>query len=1267
MLKFDLSAIPASSQIISADLNLWLSSVSNDLPINVDVYELSSSWTESGASWNKRNESTAWTNKGGDYKNTLLSTTGLSNLLDLSTNIKWKIPKDVVQKWIENPSTNHGFLLKSSDETKATYKKFISGDHPEFSSTSYSPMLVVSYYPISRLGFEDYWTYDYHPLTGGISATNLTTGNNIIQFNDFSFGSRGGTEIDFTRTYNSKSFEESPFGFGWTFTGNESIIDSPQDGEVIYTDADGTSHTFTYDQTSQSYQSPKGKYLTLKKQPKSYELFDKYGNKSVFEVAETWMDSNKRSISKARINYSEDKLGNRITYHYNDKDQLEGMTDPSGRSIHFSYNGNNRIISASFENWKLNYRYNSKNQLTYVDEYELDGTIKTTQFVYNSDGTLLIDVIDPNQRKTTFTYENSFLTKVQEPSGEGVNQDPATRPGTTYSYDIGQYLSTVTDPNGNTTTYRSNGDYVITKETDPKNLSTEYKVDANYNPIEVIDPAGHSTFMAYDEKGNLQKTVDPEGNVETFTYDSLSNILTSTDTRGNVTTNHYDAKGLLVSTTDAKEKVTSYTYDEFGNLTSTLYPNGATETYGYDQNGNYIKTVKMDGNTVTTTMDQMGNILDYTDSKEFTTHFEYNHRNQLTKVKDQISETNVQYDDAGNLIEISHPNNGVERFEYNGKNLLTKATDTLNHSAIYNYDLNGNLLSQKLPTGMVLSHKYDELDQLSETFINGKKLWGYTYDQNGNLKSVTDKNGTVKTYLYLTNDLVQSITKGVTTLQYGYSGTDYVNALRFVSGTQSVDYQFKPNALNQLESINRNGAQIASFHYNSLGVVDSITRSNNVSTQMKFDQTNRLEEYSTIDNNGAPIDHFTYQYDQNKNISSILSDNSQVNYEYDERNQLTKEILADGKNITYEYDKQGNRTKKSVNNGNSPTVTNYTYNSENQLIQVNEQSYEYDLNGNLLADGTFNYRYDEQGQLIEVKNKDGVLASYSYDEDGKRIKKTTADGTINYHYDGDQLLFETDDANNITAEYSWDDEGNPITLAKNGKVYYYLINGQGDVTKLTDQNGNVVANYEYDVWGNVKKQSGNLADENPIRYAGYYFDKETDHYYLLSRYYNPDTGTFLSNDEYPGEMDQPLTLNGYIYANNNPLIFHDPDGYAAKQNKAQLIGPGSWGSPRAGGGGGTKSSSKIIKFKNFNNHYKKHVTKQKEFKTKISKKQYYNKALDLATRKADGKDVFRKKLSKGREASYRKSTNEVVITHNGREIGTFFRPSNGKRYYDKLK
>ena len=44
-----------------------------------------------------------------------------------------------------------------------------------------------------------------------------------------------------------------------------------------------------------------------------------------------------------------------------------------------------------------------------------------------------------------------------------------------------------------------------------------------------------------------------------------------------------------------------------------------------------------------------------------------------------------------------------------------------------------------------------------------------------------------------------------------------------------------------------------------------------------------------FDNNGAPIDHFTYQYDQIKNISSILSDNSQVNYEYDERNQLTKE------------------------------------------------------------------------------------------------------------------------------------------------------------------------------------------------------------------------------------------------------------------------------------------------------------------------------------------------------------------------------------------
>nr|WP_232515776.1 RHS repeat-associated core domain-containing protein [Aeribacillus pallidus] len=61
------------------------------------------------------------------------------------------------------------------------------------------------------------------------------------------------------------------------------------------------------------------------------------------------------------------------------------------------------------------------------------------------------------------------------------------------------------------------------------------------------------------------------------------------------------------------------------------------------------------------------------------------------------------------------------------------------------------------------------------------------------------------------------------------------------------------------------------------------------------------------------------------------------------------------------------------------------------------------------------------------------------------------------------------------------------------------------------------ARYQYDAWGNLLSQSGSLADENPYRYAGYQYDRETGLYYLIARYYHPERGVFLSMDPDPGD------------------------------------------------------------------------------------------------------------------------------------------------------
>ena len=111
------------------------------------------------------------------------------------------------------------------------------------------------------------------------------------------------------------------------------------------------------------------------------------------------------------------------------------------------------------------------------------------------------------------------------------------------------------------------------------------------------------------------------------------------------------------------------------------------------------------------------------------------------------------------------------------------------------------------------------------------------------------------------------------------------------------------------------------------------------------------------------------------------------------------------------------------------------------------------------------------------------------------------------------------------------------------KTYYYVLNLQGDVVKLIDQDGAVAASYEYDAWGNILSQSGSMADRNPLRYRGYYYDVETGFYYLQSRYYDPATRRFINADVYAStDSGDAVSCNMFAYCNNNPVLLEDHNG-----------------------------------------------------------------------------------------------------------------------------
>ena len=97
--------------------------------------------------------------------------------------------------------------------------------------------------------------------------------------------------------------------------------------------------------------------------------------------------------------------------------------------------------------------------------------------------------------------------------------------------------------------------------------------------------------------------------------------------------------------------------------------------------------------------------------------------------------------------------------------------------------------------------------------------------------------------------------------------------------------------------------------------------------------------------------------------------------------------------------------------------------------------------------------------------------------------------------------------------------------------------------QLLNQSGEVTKTYEYDSFGN--EVNPDKDDDNPFRYSGEYYDKETESIYLRARYYQPSVGRFLTRDTYTGEDDDPLSLNLYTYCGNDGVNNVDPSGHDA--------------------------------------------------------------------------------------------------------------------------
>ena len=217
------------------------------------------------------------------------------------------------------------------------------------------------------------------------------------------------------------------------------------------------------------------------------------------------------------------------------------------------------------------------------------------------------------------------------------------------------------------------------------------------------------------------------------------------------------------------------------------------------------------------------------------------------------------------------------------------------------------------------------------------------------------------------------------------------------------------------------------------------------------------------------------------------------------------------------------------------------------------------VTGKLQSDVTIPPQPTDPGEIMSGGEGEPVEADAPAEDETVSPQGTHVTGTQTVTHEyltlNGKVARETIRTNNtLTAvlDFVYDESGKPFALkySTNGtsfQTYYYVLNLQGDVVKLIHYipgfEYESVATYEYDAWGNILSSSGKLAEINPLRYRGYYYDSETGFYYLQSRYYDPENHRFINADSYAStDSSDAIACNMFAYCGNNPVLNLDPTG-----------------------------------------------------------------------------------------------------------------------------
>jgi large repetitive protein len=745
------------------------------------------------------------------------------------------------------------------------------------------------------------------------------------------------------------------------------------------------------------------------------------------------------------------------TKYYADGD-IASVTNPLGEVTVYTYDNIGRVLTKT---------------VTY------GSTSAVTSYTYDGDGRIVTETDPATMDAVTGATHIEVTTSSYDPDGD-LTQSVVSDAGTG-------------DDAPRTTTTGYNACDQITSVTDPDGNKTSYTYDAYGNKATVSDPLGNVTDYTYDADGDLLTTV-----LENYTGDPvvpLAPVNLTLESRA------YDPAGRLASVTDAMGRVTSYTYTDNGLTASVTVSEGSSSTQTvrsqYDAAGNLLKQWTNAGVTETDyTYDAAGRVLTKVldpNAIDQVTTYTYTAddkvANQTVTAGGASVVTADTYDAGGNVLSQAVSGDGTTRtttWVRDARGLAISMTNPLNQTTSYVYDTAGRLTQTTLPA--VTGETYST-STMSDTAVTAYPVSLIGYDAFGEKNETEDADGVVTTYAYDADGNVVMITGAAYTP---------VGSSTPITPVETRTYDADGRLATDVSPLN----ETTSYTYDQLGDQAKVVDPAGGVTHDTFDVDG--EELSSTSPAGT-VTGATYDYLgrtlTTSVVESALSATLTTNYVYGTGGWLATQTSPAGVGVSYTYDALGE--KKTVTDGAGNTTT-YSYDGFGHVVKT------------LAADNTYTTdTYDALGDVISTGayNAAGALQSAitaTYDKTGNQLSSTNAlDDTTTFAYDASGLLTgETQpvtSSTSITVSYGYDLAGHKTrytdgrgdswywtynalgtqdaavvpaagsyTTAAN-RVTSYVYDADGDLTGETLPGG-VTQSATYDSLGDLLTQSGSGAD-----------------------------------------------------------------------------------------------------------------------------------------------------------------------------------------------